>query len=503
MLSPRQLEIAHRPIKGDRVGVIAAAGSGKTAVIIERIRHLINNGVAPDEICAFTFTLAAAANIRLRLGDVPIVAGTFHSVSYGLMVIKPAILTEQEIEVMVRSLIPSKAVAAVIRALEGGKETPETKLIRSEMLALGAIDYMGLLINLRDKLKNGRALQSIKHVIVDEAQDTDPVQWGIVDMLTDKGASLFAVGDPRQSIYEWRGANPNDFYQRCDWREAMDLSYRLPVDVAVAASGIASQSDQQTSDTLSAKTINGLSISNHGPVTTVKGAIEDMYFPQDIAVLCRTNKDVGEIGLGLLANQIDVFLPKNYRDSMCDLLPLMKFLAYGDDLSCYSLKASSIVKSIKDSCPFKDAVICGRVEEAKAIRSRWISSKFIKPTVGAVLNAIADQHKAMVDYWVKDYRDYELRDAVADFTMKQDVEPVPGKVWVSTIHQAKGLEWPCVILVVSGHGKPSRETWRTAYVGLTRCTERCIVVAYNTLFGREFIECIQKSTKSSLGYSGH
>ncbi len=82
---------------------------------------------------------------------------------------------------------------------------------------IGALDFHDLQLHLRDLLATNENVRSgyaerFRHILLDEAQDTDELQYEIVQLLHDRGDSLFIVGDPKQAIYEFRGANPDVFH---------------------------------------------------------------------------------------------------------------------------------------------------------------------------------------------------------------------------------------------------------------------------------------------------
>ncbi|HEU4584363.1 MAG TPA: UvrD-helicase domain-containing protein [Gemmatimonadaceae bacterium] len=81
---------------------------------------------------------------------------------------------------------------------------------------IGALDFHDLQLRLRDLLATSENVrrgyaERFRHILLDEAQDTDELQYEIVQLLHDGGDSLFIVGDPKQAIYEFRGANPDVF----------------------------------------------------------------------------------------------------------------------------------------------------------------------------------------------------------------------------------------------------------------------------------------------------
>ena len=148
------------------VRVLAGPGAGKTKTLVERVRRLIADGADPSSILCIAFTRDAAAEVRARLDDHPaVVVSTWHSWAAGLL----------------------------------GQDAE-------------GLSYDGLLEDTADALEDGLPTQ-VQHLLVDEYQDTDPVQRRILVALGHRPttASVFVVGDPRQAIYAWRGADAGVF----------------------------------------------------------------------------------------------------------------------------------------------------------------------------------------------------------------------------------------------------------------------------------------------------
>lgn len=217
--------------------VLAGAGSGKTRVLVSRIIHLIQRErVSPYEIMALTFTRKAANEMQRRIrreyGAVPIKIGTIHALalkfirmygdSLGYRPKKMTVYGQWE-ENFLRSdtcaLVQAKpAYAEAIESYyqtghEPPTEAPERRLFEvffSRMRQYNSMTYGMLLITMKKLIPQilGRA---ISHILVDEAQDLDRLQWGILEAFQDErpNCTIFAVGDQDQSIYEWRGAFPD------------------------------------------------------------------------------------------------------------------------------------------------------------------------------------------------------------------------------------------------------------------------------------------------------
>lgn len=232
--------------------VVAGAGSGKTRVLIERIAHLIENRkVSSFEILGFTFTRRAAGemNDRLekRVGSMArhVTMGTMHAIVLGmvkrfgeLIGLKPhnvTVYSEWEEQYLLREVamdlgiykkgwkIPKKEISEVFAGYyeRGVSPDPDSRvrpLFNAFMIRCrenNALTFGGLLMAMEALIPQMAGFLRFKHILVDEVQDIDPLQWRIVNtMQAVFNACLFAVGDPSQSIYKFRGAVPEYLIER-------------------------------------------------------------------------------------------------------------------------------------------------------------------------------------------------------------------------------------------------------------------------------------------------
>jgi len=233
--------------------VLAGAGSGKTRTIVHRIGHLIAaRGYAPHRILTVTFTNKAAGELKERLsyliGDDGggVVSGTFHSISlrflrrYADVLGYPKnfqVIDADDQRTLVKRLLKSRNIASdtlhpsyLLGWIEHCKhagilpdDAPEQMwsnidlrelygVYQAELMQLERMDFSDLLVNcvriLRDFPDVAAALRArFDHVLVDEYQDTNPVQHEWLTLLCSEHHNLTVVGDDDQSIYGWRGAD--------------------------------------------------------------------------------------------------------------------------------------------------------------------------------------------------------------------------------------------------------------------------------------------------------
>ncbi|QCI23017.1 DNA helicase Rep [Buchnera aphidicola] len=240
--------------------ILAGAGSGKTKVIINKIIYLINKcEYKPDNIAAVTFTNKAAYEMRIRLSQClnisqikRITISTFHSL--GLNIIKEEInelrfnynftLLDEKDQMILLKKICKKEIYNSIQALKKlnfmisywknkfftplqvqllakSSEEKDFAYIYKEynhyLYQANILDFDDLICIPTLLLKNNKKIRTrwqkkISYLLVDEYQDTNNSQYELIKMLTNNNSSFTLVGDEDQSIYSWRGANPQNIF---------------------------------------------------------------------------------------------------------------------------------------------------------------------------------------------------------------------------------------------------------------------------------------------------
>jgi DNA helicase-2/ATP-dependent DNA helicase PcrA len=293
-LNPEQVRAVTAP--DGPVLVIAGPGSGKTRVLTHRIAWLIaEKGVPGSAILAVTFTNKAAREMRQRVEQLltpeataGLTMGTFHSFGVRVLRENPGYVAEhlgvlrnftiyddadqQSIVKQVISNIgqdpkqlPPRRVGSRISAYKSGMVSVEeardsAENFGDELMARAYAEYQRLLrkanaIDFDDLLilpiklfdAEQRLLQRyqerFQHILVDEYQDTNRVQYVLVEALAQKHKNLFVVGDPDQSIYRWRQAdirNILDFQKSFDEAQRVDLevNYRSTARIVAVADNV-------------------------------------------------------------------------------------------------------------------------------------------------------------------------------------------------------------------------------------------------------------------------
>jgi DNA helicase-2/ATP-dependent DNA helicase PcrA len=240
--------------------VLAGAGSGKTRVLVHRIAWLLAaEGVSPYGILAVTFTNKAAGEMRGRIEQllgIPasgLWVGTFHGIAHRLLRAhwKEAdlpqgfqIMDSEDQQRAIRRLIREmgldetqwspREVQWYINARKDEGQRPEhlqhhNDVYLRHMIEIyrayeamcqrnGVVDFAELLLRAHELwLKQPELLrhyqQRFRHILVDEFQDTNTIQYAWIRMLAGQNGHVFAVGDDDQSIYGWRGARVENIHQ--------------------------------------------------------------------------------------------------------------------------------------------------------------------------------------------------------------------------------------------------------------------------------------------------
>lgn len=272
--------------------ILAGAGSGKTRTIIHRIAHIIQSGKGrADQILALTFTNKAAQEMKERMVKMDVShvdriwMSTFHSLCAKLLRFHAHLLGYErsfviydsadqknvikdcykELNIDEKSLTIGSVTSAISQAKEKGT-SPEKflrenegdfkgekiaqiyKLYQNKLMSNNAMDFDDLLVNVVNLFRqNEEVLQyyqdKFKYIVVDEYQDTNPIQYHIVKMLADNHQNICVCGDDDQSIYGFRGAdirNILEFEKDFDYAEIVRLeqNYRSSTTIIEAANSV-------------------------------------------------------------------------------------------------------------------------------------------------------------------------------------------------------------------------------------------------------------------------
>jgi len=523
--------------------IVAGPGSGKTTVLAARIAYLVaSRGVPPSSILAVAFATKAVRELRGRLGSIlgepgrGVDVATFHA--FGLRIVRqwsealgfgPGPLTVygkdealkllQEAADLVgfdlaRSQLSDLAHHLDRLRLGHGPPLPEGKELEPLLEAYeellrrrGVVDYPAMLVlPLRLFSTRPSALRlyqdSYRYVLADEFQDISAAQYGLLRSLAERHRNLVVVGDPRQTLYGWRGADVRflrDF--ECDFPEALvlglDQNFRSTgriVDLANALGEALEYSRPLWTDNPEGE-VALLHMAEDEQAEAAFVAIEirrlleahRIDHPGEVAVLYRTNQQAHELILALGAERLpyrmmgrgDLFSLREVRDAIAYLrlahnpgdsaalariantpprrlgrlaerlrgrpLPPGEFLALARSHGSIAAgSASSLLALIEDLHARSAELAPAQMLDLALDRSgysTWLAGQPDASTRLAHLSTLRDLAKRA---------EGELGGWLADLQLGEEVSDTPDderRVLLATIHGAKGGEWRVVFVV--------------------------------------------------------
>lgn len=345
-------------IKGPLM-IVAGAGSGKTKVLTTRIAHLMANGVDAFNILALTFTNKAAAEMKERIEKIlgnsearNLYVGTFHSVFARILraeahklgypsnftiydtddsrsVLKTVINELHLDDKHYKPNIVGNRISSAKNALVGPAEYATDYAIQQEdaranrpaiaqvyaayakrCFKNGAMDFDDLLLKMYELLNNfPEALHKYQHkfkyLLIDEYQDTNPVQYQISKLLAAAHENICVVGDDAQSIYSFRGATIENILQfQKDYDDVkvvkLEQNYRSSQQILKVANQVIKNNKGQIPKNLwtenqegeKIKLVRTLTDNEEGKFvadTIQEQKLRNHYYNKDFAILYRTN----------------------------------------------------------------------------------------------------------------------------------------------------------------------------------------------------------------------
>lgn len=227
--------------KHKNILINAGPGTGKTRTLIYRLKYLLESGTGVNEVVALTFTNKAAEEMKSRLrkmglGKLPFV-GTFHGFMHKILGnSEEAIeLVSEDIIRELEKIFKKKGLREISRKKLLEESDGEVENYNEELRLRGVVDYDDLLIKgLEFVKKNKKIISKYKHVLVDEFQDTGPIQYKFLKIF-DK-ANMFVIGDPNQSIYSFRGVGDQKFDEFENF--SFEKTYRFKKDINKLSEGL-------------------------------------------------------------------------------------------------------------------------------------------------------------------------------------------------------------------------------------------------------------------------
>ncbi len=559
-LNPAQKE-AVETLEGPLL-ILAGAGSGKTKTLTHRIANLIAHGVMPSNILAVTFTNKAANEMRVRLwgilepdtdGEIdpprsfmPYM-GTFHGIAVRILRIEADAAgldrnfviydADDQVSLIKRILkdlkltdnknLKPKSIQAIISSEKNQGNGPDeyaagalypnqhniAKVFRryeEEKTKVGALDFDDLLLRELELLQKNPSVrkkwqEKFKHILIDEYQDTNVVQYNIVKLLVNERKNICVVGDDWQSIYSWRGADFTNIlnFER-DYPGAkvikLEQNYRSTGCILAASQKIINKNKTRTDKTLFTEIGNGEPVeieslrdeAEEANYVALKIMNMQRQYPDysDFAVLYRTNAQSYTFEKAFINMHIPYKIVGGVRfydrKEVKDVLAILKLLISGRDKVSLERVVKNVISGVgevslgkilmaidalPDDEPLKNPDILEVLSAAKAKNGFGKLVNFVKKislddNPGEIVKKVieyfdfktltddgtpsGEERMANLEVLVSNAAAYDkLEDFLADASLMSsaDESVVKNSVTLMTLHAAKGLEFPVVFMV--------------------------------------------------------
>ncbi len=548
-LNDRQLEAV--TYEGDKLLVLAGAGSGKTKVLTHRAAFFIQEKhVPPSEVILLTFTNKAASEMKKRISNLIseslTFVGTFHSFCVRLLRVNGAeigissnfvIYDDNDQKDLVKEIVnnlnldeDSYNPNSILNEIGNSKSQMVTALEYGEIAQgdyqenvfkiyntyermlkdINALDFDDILIKAVELFKTKPEVLSLwqkklTHILVDEWQDTNKIQYTLTKLLVGKTGNLTTVGDASQSIYSWRGAdyrNINNLIK--DYPEIrvinLEQNYRSSQTILDAANAVISKNTNHPVLKLWTDNSKGQKIKLHGArnglleASFVVNKLYEFDRPyKDYAILYRTNAQSRVLEEALLHGGVPYVLvggTKFYeRKEVKDIISYMRVLSNSKDKTALRRIEKLGIRRLAKFNIFKDSAI----ENLDGFTTLELMDNLVRE-IGYLdlyqkqsdenqarlenikeLRSVATQFSNLAEF----LENVALVEAEESSKLKGDEN---NRVTLMTLHAAKGLEFPIVFLVgleegIFPHSRSLfdsaqlEEERRLAYVGITRAKE--------------------------------
>lgn len=521
------------------VQIVAGPGTGKTVTLIARVVELIERGINPRRICVLSFTRAAARELKLRVAErlganCDVIIGTFHSIAYRFCRRfgngQPlGLLDDTEKREILGKLVAdstqSKAAMRLISRAQvfGISLDSEMKRVYDQYTeittSMGKVDYDGLLSLFYELLKQStRPQDSLDAVLVDEFQDTSVLQLKIALSLASTCQNLTVVGDPDQSIYSFRNAEPKTFHLMCSMAEAvqqycLESNYRSSQPILNAAHKVIMATEARYAPQRKLKSecsptklpvrycqsgssaLEAMNIAEH-----ISHLVKSGVQPSEICVLSRHSASYRGLESELVLRNIKSKLVGGRQIAMSPevraIVDYLRVALDNGDRLAISRTLNYPSRKIGPQSARQVSSGAGNLPQMDLIRQRASDPRFREyiQFVDQITQVLGDnQDQASVEEAIRISASIidaetakvdELQHMVGQFAsmIAEDQDPEEDRsfaqqfvslwalgadqkdsdaqscVTLSTIHSAKGLEWPIVILV----GASQDPIWRQA-----------------------------------------
>ena len=520
--------------------VLAGAGTGKTRVLTAKVEYLLEKGILPSQIACFTFTNKAAREMKWRISksvgyeiSEKISISTFHSFcmrhlimyidTLGFNPTNLKIAIDSDINLIINKLVDeykptvtNQELKKYFSNIKNKVEIPNISLEKqSEILYLfniyqqylkesNRLDLDDIIYYFNKLLDNEyflEIMQDYNYILVDECQDTNPIQYEIITKMRGKYNNTFLTGDDDQCVYNFRGSDPflvqkyiNDYNPI---KIILNQNYRSLPSIVEASTRLISQNNNRVEkdyETVRKKNVKiqivkcnnnrseGLNIAS-----IINQYVDHGYEYKDIAVLYRNKSIIDHLEPYLIKENIP-FNKQNkqsYLDSeeISIIINYYRFLSEpNDDISLQNLLnkqlfgiSNAVLVNIQNdkrkyNCSLFEALKLydERIPEIKYFFDQYyiLNDEFTKYKTNDFYERLikilqlkeyyeqkpnGNKNIVRIDNFKEFLEDLETNKDIIDFinnlaldnTEKQDAN---NKVEFMTIHQSKGLEFPIVII---------------------------------------------------------
>ena len=559
-LNPAQRE-AVETLNGPLL-ILAGAGSGKTKTLTHRIANLIKHGTMPQNVLAVTFTNKAAKEMRDRLWRIVIsenekniepprsfmpYMGTFHGIAVKILRIEANVLgldknfviydTDDQVSLIKRIIkdlkisdnknLKPKSIQSIISSEKNQGNGPEEyaagalypnqkhiaeifKRYEYEKTKAQALDFDDLLLKELELLQKypdvrKKWQKKFEHILIDEYQDTNAVQYNIVKLLVGAERNICVVGDDWQSIYSWRGADFTNIlnFER-DFPGAkvikLEQNYRSTGNILEASQKIINENKTRTDKTLFTEAGKGAPVEIESlrdeteeaeyVARKIKLMIREYTDYSDFAVLYRTNAQSYTFEKAFINGHIPYKIVGGVRfydrKEVKDVLAILKVVLNQRDKVSLERVVKNVLSGVGEASLGKILMAVDAMQDAEPLNNPDILEVLnaVKARNGFarltnfVKNVSLDMNPGEIVKKVIEYFDFKtltddgtpsseermknlevlaanaavydnLEDFLADAALMSSADESGEKnsVTLMTMHAAKGLEFPVVFMV--------------------------------------------------------
>jgi len=469
------------------IAIVASAGSGKTTIMTKKINKVLASIKTHKTVVAITFTRKATEEIRRKATEMSkdrnFIAMTNDSFA-DLEIIRPFIsdLIGEGIEFK-----NSYDKKDCFKKFDQGLEKLQSGILGTYMDSKKKFKYE-LALKILNKSVAAREYIKSKYemIFIDEYQDSDADMHELFMYIANElKIKLFLVGDPKQSIYEWRGADKRIFEKLPESFEVVKLfhNFRCPQAISQYANIL---HDPKVLDNIPIIRCNEIIIGSGDPKisTVINSNILDLS--KEITIIVRTNKE-GEDFKEHLKKELNLdfeFIPKTPLDDLAstNVSYLRMIVKYIVDKK---FNIFDFINSMSINVPNKDAEklskILSQVDEFAEDGAYQKLVNISNEIFGVELNS------GEIDALRRTLKNKKVANSFID---------TEAKYRIMTIYGAKGLEFDQVVGYAKDYTKDIVKSWKTHYVFVTRAKEKLVIIDNESNEYRSIInKCIKYNGK--------